>query len=285
MAFQKIQILILALALPGLAGAQCLPQPDHVVIVIEENHSGHEVLGPHNGCPYLTSLAAAGANMQNSYAIEHPSQPNYLDIFTGSHQNINDDSCVAPFSADNLASQLIAHRYTFTGYAEGLPSPGSRVCSSGSYARKHVPWAFLTNVPAACNQPFTAFQALKGNYSQLPTVSFVIPDLVDDMHDGSPAEADQWLQANINAYYHWAMENNSLLIITWDEDDSTTSNNSIPTIFLGPMVIVGPNTTIMNHYDLLRTLEDMYHLIHTGHTRTAHDLIPVFNCDHSIQIK
>ena len=37
-------------------------------------------------------------------------------------------------------------------------------------------------------------------FSQLPNVSFVIPNLNDDMHDGTVAQADQWLSVNIGAY-------------------------------------------------------------------------------------
>ena len=52
---------------------------------------------------------------------------------------------------------------------------------------------------------------------------------------------------------------NSLLIVTWDEDDGSTTNQ-IPTFFVGPMVKAGQYSESINHYSVLRTLEAMYSL-------------------------
>src|ERR1051325_3512043 len=67
-----------------------LPRPDHIVIVIEENHAYDQIIGD-PCCPYMNAQANAGANMTNFFAIEHPSQPNYLDIFSGSNQGVTND--------------------------------------------------------------------------------------------------------------------------------------------------------------------------------------------------
>src|SRR6267142_2557362 len=81
----------------------------------------------------------------------------------------------------NLGNLLIGASKTFTGFSEDLPSAGSTVCTSGAYARNHNPWVDFSNVPSASNQPFTSFPT---NFTTLPTISFVIPNLNDDMHDG-----------------------------------------------------------------------------------------------------
>ena len=65
---------------------------------------------------------------------------------------------------------------SFTGYSEGLPAVDSEVCTSGEYARKHSPWTDFTNLASTVNQPFSAFPT---NYANLPTMSFVIPNLHD----------------------------------------------------------------------------------------------------------
>jgi arylsulfatase A-like enzyme len=57
-----------------------LPQPDHVVIVMEENHGFAGVFGS-AATPYLNSLARRGAVFTNSHALTHPSQPNYLALY------------------------------------------------------------------------------------------------------------------------------------------------------------------------------------------------------------
>ena len=161
------------------------------MLVLLENHSYGEVIGSPQA-PYLNQLAAHGALFTDSHAVTHPSEPNYLALFSGSTQGVTDDSCPHQFTAANLGSELIAAGRTFAGYAEDLPAPGSLACASGEYARKHVPWANFTNVPAADSQPFTSFPA--GNYARLPTVSFVIPNLCDDMHDCPVATGDAWVR-------------------------------------------------------------------------------------------
>src|SRR4029079_17407712 len=81
---------------------------------------------------YINGLAEQNANFTQSFAIEHPSQPNYLDLFSGSNQGVTDDSCPHSFNVANLGGQLIAADFTFAGYSEGLPAAGSTACSSGT---------------------------------------------------------------------------------------------------------------------------------------------------------
>lgn len=243
----------------SVAGAQSLPRPEHVVVVLEENHAYSQIIGSPDA-PYINTLASEGALFTQSYAITHPSQPNYLALFSGSTQGVTSDSCPHVFSAANLGSELIASGKTFTGFAEGLPSAGSEVCDSGEYARKHSPWTDFSNVPTKDNQPFSKFPS---DFANLPTISWVIPDLDDDMHDGTVQQGDSWLQAHLQEYVAWAKKNNSLLIITWDEDDDTTVNK-IATIFVGPMVKPGKYSMKITHYNVLRTLEAMYGLPYVG---------------------
>src|SRR5689334_13067902 len=127
--------------------------PAHTVIVLMENHSYGELIGSPQA-PYINELARGGALFTDSRAITHPSQPNYLALFAGSTQGVTDDSCPHQFTAANLASELIAAGRSFVGYAEGLPAVGSPVCGGPGYARKHVPWANFSNVPAADSHPF-----------------------------------------------------------------------------------------------------------------------------------
>src|SRR3954451_24396953 len=97
----------LVLCVPISAGAAAgVPRPDHVVIVIFENHQQPQVIGSPNA-PYINSLAQGGANFTQSFAVTHPSQPNYLALFSGSTQGISNDSCPHTFTANNLGKQLL----------------------------------------------------------------------------------------------------------------------------------------------------------------------------------
>jgi len=245
--------------------------PSHVVIVMEENHAYQDIIGSPLA-PYINSLAHSGASFTNSFAISHPSLPNYLALFSGSDEGVTDDFCPRTFSKPTLESELIDAGKTFGGYSEGLPSAGSLVCKQDDYARKHAPWTYFANAPAANNLPFSNFPQ---NYDQLPTISWVIPNLIDDMHDGTIQEADNWLKANLSGYAEWAQTHNSLLIITWDEDDKD-HGNQIPTIFVGGVIKQGQYAEKINHYSVLRTLEDMYSLPRLGASAGAKPITDVW---------
>ena len=246
--------------------AVALPTPAHVVVVVEENRSAAGIIG-NKSAPYVNSLAADGALMTQSFAITHPSEPNYLALFAGDTFGLASDACpVDRGAAPNLGSKLLASGHTFTGYSEDLPSVGSTTCGSGKYARKHAPWVNFTNVPAADSVPFSSFPP-RSDYASLPTVAFVIPNLDDDMHDGSVAQGDAWLNNHLSAYATWAKANNSLLVVTWDEDDN--ENNQIPTIFYGANVKTGAYGEPVTHYNVLSTLEQMYGLNTTGNAATV----------------
>jgi len=253
------------------SAANGVPRPDHVVIAIFENKKANSIFG-NTQAPYINSLANAGAKFTQSFAIEHPSEPNYLDLFSGQNQGVTDDSCPHAFSTDNMGTELIGAGLTFGGYSEGLPSVGSTTCSSGNYARKHNPWVNFTNVPAADNLPFSSFPT---NYTNLPTVSWVVPDLCNDMHDCTIATGDTWLKNNLDAYAQWAQTHNSLFIVTFDEDDGSGGNN-IATLFYGQGVRSGTYSEHINHYNVLRTLEDMYGLPYAGNAATATPITDVW---------
>ncbi|MEU2358025.1 alkaline phosphatase family protein [Streptomyces misionensis] len=263
---------------PGGAAAQAagaVPSPDHVVVVVFENHSYSQVIGS-SSAPYINSLKSGGANLTQSYALTHPSQPNYFDLFSGATQGITDDSCYTPgfSSAPNLASELIAAGRSWASYNESLPSQGSTTCSSGSYARKHSPWFGFSNVPTSSAKTFAQFPS---DYSTLPQLSFVTPNLCSDMHDCSVSTGDTWLKNNLGGYASWAKTHNSLLVVTFDEDDSK-SGNRIPTVLYGQPVAAGSSSsTTYNHYDVLRTLEDTQGLnTHAGNAASGKDISGVW---------
>jgi len=269
---------VLVSASPAARAAGGVPQFSHIVVAVFENHSYAEVLGG-SAAPYMQSLANNGARFTQSFAIEHPSEPNYLDLFSGSNQGVTDDSCPHDFSTDNEAAELISHGFTFGGYSETMPSVGYTGCTFGTsgYARKHNPWVnfdLATNsVPAADNMPFTSFPTT--NFASLPTVSWVVPNLCNDMHDCSVGTGDNWAKTNLDAYAQWAKANNSLLIITFDEDDSSATNN-IPTLFYGANVRTGSYGEHVTHYNVLRTLEDAYGTGYAGASASATPITDVW---------
>ncbi len=259
------------------AQAASLPTPDHVVVVVMENHAYSQIIGS-SSAPYINNtLKAGGANLTQSYGLTHPSEPNYYMLFSGSNQGRTDDSCVSvgSISAPNLASELIAAGKTWKSYNESLPSQGSTTCSSGNYAQKHNPWFGFSNVPTNTAMTFAQFPT---DYTTLPKVSFVVPNLCSDMHDCSVSTGDTWIKNNLGAYATWAKTHNSILAVTFDEDNKL-SGNRIPTLFYGAHVAPGSSTsTTYNHYNVLRTLEDLAGLTtHAGNAASASDITGIWN--------
>ena len=260
-------IALLAALLAPAAYAGKLPRPDHVVVVIEENRDYSQILEMRYSNSYIHALARRGVLFTQSHGVAHPSQPNYLALFSGSTQGLTSNSCPHTFDGDNLASSLIAGGFSFASYSESLPAVGDPVCASGAYQRKHNPVANWqgTRLPAGMNMRFADFP---GDFSKLPTVSFVIPDQSNDMHDGSFEQADEWLERHIAPYVEWAMKHNSLLILTWDEG-GYRGDNQVVTILVGPMVKPGRSSQRIDHYSVLRTLLDFYGLPAIGASRDA----------------
>ena len=245
-----------AASTPPVARPATIPRFDHIVVVVLENHSYADIIGQGTSAPFLNRLASSAAVLTQSYAITHPSEPNYLALFSGSTQGLTDDSCPHSYSRPNLASALLANGHSFVGYSEDLPSPGFSGCASGAYARKHNPWVDFSALSNAVNQPMTTFPR---DFAKLPTVSFVIPNLDHDMHDGSVAEGDAWLQSHLQGYLRWSTTHNSLLIVTTDEDDHSQGNR-ITTIFAGDHVRPGRYSIRTDHYGLLRTVLGSYRI-------------------------
>ncbi|MGA9853217.1 MAG: alkaline phosphatase family protein [Gammaproteobacteria bacterium] len=246
--------------------AQLPWRPAHVVIVIEENKSFSTIIG-NPDAPYLNQLAKEGALFTDAHAVRHPSEPNYLALFAGTTEGLTDDSCPHDYTGPNLASELLARKLTFAIYSEDLPQTGFTGCSGsgGLYRRKHNPVVDFqaTNVPASLNRSFSDFPE---DYSRLPTVAFVVPNMMNDMHDGTIAEGDVWLKTHLSRYAEWAKTHNSLLVITWDESDARSPTNQIPLIIVGAGVKPDRNGQYVDHYGVLRKLGNFYRLKPLGYS-------------------
>ena len=70
-------------------------------------------------------------------------------------------------------------------------------------------------------------------------------------------------------YLDWARTHNSLLVLTFDESETHTHGNPIATVLAGPMVAPGSYPGRIDHYTVLRTIEDMYGLTPLGKSADA----------------
>lgn len=270
--------------------------PAHVIVVMEENYAYSKIIGS-SLAPTFTALAKDTfcANMTLATAITHPSEPNYLDLFSGNEQGITVDESgppASPLNDCNLGSSIIQAGYTFIGYAEDQPSPGWYQGDAGNYYTKHCPWinwigygvpSPYDSIPLKSDLPFAPIGTYfpdSNHYSSLPTMSWVIPNSIDDMHDGSATSAipngDTWFKTNMMPLVRWAANpvNNAVIFVIWDEDDysSTNPSNHIPVLICGGIVKGGNYNSAINHYSLLRCWEEMYGLQYCGSSATASEV-------------
>jgi hypothetical protein len=271
------------LALPGGLFAQ-VPKSNHVVVVLEENHSYSSVIG-NASMPYLNSLAQKYSLATQYYANTHPSIGNYFMMTTGQIIT-NSDGYRSTVTADNIVRHLLTAGQTWKSYAEGLPSVGYIGGDTGSYVRHHNPFTYFSDVVNSSVQklnlvPFTQFAADLNN-NQLPDFSFVVPNMNNDGHNGTLAQADGWLKTHIAPLLsNPAFQQDGILIIVFDESSSTDTvhgGGHIAAVVVGPGVKKGfKSTTLYQHQNLLRTMLDAVGVrSYPGAAATAKDMSDVF---------
>jgi acid phosphatase len=212
--------------------------------------------------PYFNSLAAKYGLATQYFADAHPSLPNYLVLTTGLAETL-DDNFSGTISDDNVVRELVKAGKTWKSYAESLPSAGYIGGDSGLYARRHNPFTYLSDVQSSTAQtanivPFTQFATDLGN-GALPQYSFIEPNLTDDAHDGTLAQADAWLQTNIAPLIASStFQDGGLLIITFDEGDQADLNHGggqVATLIISASAKTGfQSKTVYQHQSVLRLI-------------------------------
>jgi len=256
-----------ATGVAGTANAQTtvtvqgIPAFGHVILLMEENHSYSSVIG-NSSMPYLNGLAQKYGLATSYFADTHPSIGNYFELTTGQIIT-NDDGYTGTVSGDNVVRHLLSAGKTWKAYAENLPGVGYIGGDVYPYAKHHNPFSYITDVVNSQNQlqnlvPFSDFAGDLNN-NQLPQFSYVVPNMLDDGHDGSLYQADGWLQANIAPLIDSAtFQKDGLLVIVFDESfDSDTEHGGgqVPMLVISPWVKKGyKSTTFYQHQNTCRLL-------------------------------
>ncbi|HET9791409.1 MAG TPA: alkaline phosphatase family protein [Candidatus Angelobacter sp.] len=246
--------------LPSFVAAQ-VPRSNHVVVVMEENHSYSSVIG-NSAMPYLNSLASHYALATQYYANTHPSIGNYLQISTG-RIITNNDGSTATVTADNMVRHLLSAAKTWKSYAEGLPSVGYIGGDTGSYTEHHNPFSYFSDVRNSSVErlnlvPASRFLTDVSNHT-MPQFSFLVPDNANNGHNGSLAQADSWLKAHVAPLLSSAaFQQDGILIILFDESfssDTAHGGGHVAAVVVGPHVKRGfRSTAFYQHQSVLRTV-------------------------------
>ncbi len=255
----------------------------HVFEVVMENLDYASAMAT----PSIAALARRYAYASDYYGVAHPSLPNYLALSGGSTFATTSDCVSCYVNAPNLFSQLAAAHVSFDAYLEGVPSSCYLAPWGGTdYASKHNPWRYYLNVRAQLCNHLRAYselvRLLRGPAAAVPRYVWVTPNLCHDGHDCSAGLAGAWLTgfvAALTASPAW--RDGGILYVTWDEANGDNAGvmgthvrafgggGRVLTLLITPGVHHVVLRAPANHYSLLATIEDHFHLARLGFARGA----------------
>jgi len=201
----------------------------HVMVIMMENHDYSEIVGNSNA-PFINQLGAQYTSLTQNYGWGHPSLPNYLEVLSGSTQGVSSDcnpgnGCRG--SGSTLVSQLDAVGASWGAYMEDLPNVGYSGGDTGGYAVRHDPFVYFPSI--ASGSDASKIRPMSSLLTDLraataPGFVWVSPNLTHDMHDGTVAQGDSWLAAEIPAIQQTAWyAQGGQIIVEWDEADASTA--------------------------------------------------------------
>lgn len=265
----------------------------------------------------LASMYATGADYHGAHSggkAVHPSLPNYIALTSGDSQGIGCDckplpeagtcngatcnivasSCGCNQSAPNLADQLETATKTWRAYGEGMGTPCNvKDDSATGYAARHVPFLYYDAIrenAARCTSHIVDFTNLAADLSgATPDFVYIAPNLTHDGHDPVSITSHDANIQNAAAFLSTmvptitasdAYKNGGLLVVVWDEDDSSgvfSNDDPIPIYVASPYAKAGfVSHVTADHASLLATIEDGLGLPRLGQAATAKPLVDYF---------
>jgi phosphatidylinositol-3-phosphatase len=277
-------------------GTQAKPGTyQHVIWIWMENHSSSAIIGS-SQAPYFNTLAKQCGLATNYHNITHPSLPNYIAATSGLPYSALPGflpDCSPSASCDTSAKSIFGQGETWKSYQESMPSSCDH-SNSGNYAVRHNPAVYYTTLHG-CSSADVSYSHLATDlaHDQLPAFSFLTPNLIDDMHDGTVADGNKWLSRNLPAILNSAEYRNgsTVVFITWDEGegghyasgehcaiDTTDVSCRVATLVISPSTRTGARSgTLFNHYSLLGTAEQILGLAKLGLAAGATTMTKAFN--------
>ena len=256
-----------------------VPRSSHVVLIIEENTSYSTTVA---NMPWLVSQGNAYGHATNYTSDTSGSLMDYLWLASGSCESsacslpagtinfgCNGNDCTSPITDDSIWAEMDKLGISWKVYAQSYAAAGGTVttpdnANGTAYYRRHngATWyaEILNNVDNAQSKivDFSQF-AVDVAANALPQFIIIAPDGLHDAHDGSPAQADSFLQSSLTSMLSlpsFQAGGDGLLIITFDNGDGDNAG-LVYTGFIGPNVKRGyVSNTPYKHENTLRTILD-----------------------------
>jgi hypothetical protein len=262
----------------------------HVIWIWFENH---DVMGS-SSAPYFNSIASKCGVATNDHNVTHPSLPNYIAATSGtaSLEQFYSD-CPPSDDCSSSAPSIFGQGETWKAYEESMPSNCDQ-SNTDEYATRHNPPAYYPALTAcAANDVPYSQLATDLASNKLPAFSFITPNLIDDMHDGTVAQGDAWLSSNLPTILHSPeyTSGSTVVFVTFDEGadndggagencvgNTDDSSCHVPAIVISPSTPAGSTSaTLFSHYSLLATTEQLLRLPALGQAASAATMTAAFN--------
>jgi phospholipase C len=268
------------------------PTYKHVLWIFMENHSYNSVIGSPEA-PYINSLARECGLATNYHNVTHPSLPNYIAATSGlalAQLSPYTSDCDPSGNCTTNTEGIFAQGESWKAYEDSMPSNCDR-SNVGDYAVRHNPPTYYTTL-SGCSTFDVPYSQLGADLASnaLPAFSFITPNLINDMHDGTLADGDMWLANHVPTILdsHAYRDNTTAIFLTWDEGEGGSSNDCaanttdggchVATVVISPSTGAGTRSAdLFNHYSLLATAEEMLGLPKLGQAAASASMMGAFN--------
>jgi phospholipase C len=271
----------------------------HVFVIMMENTGYTNLIG--NPKASWINFAANNYGLATDYhGVSHPSQPNYIAATAGGLFGVTNDNDVT-IDVPNIVDQLESNGKSWKAYMQSLSLCTTKLahaCGDQLYERKHNSFVSFADV-----QSSPARMANIVDLSQLnsdlaagtaPDYVWISPDQCNDMHgrvgpstdpcrfanvQGLISTGDAFLSSTVRAIMtSSAWIGNSAIFVTWDETDFPFVDvsgccDAVPGGGHVVMLVIShsdhaarTSSVSYNHYSLLRTIQDGWHLGCLGFT-------------------
>ncbi|UNI14663.1 Acid phosphatase [Purpureocillium takamizusanense] len=241
---------------------------DRFVVIYFENENYDKAFGD----PNFTWFTKKGITLSNYFAVTHPSQPNYMASIAGDYFGMqNDDFDRSPLNVSTVIDLLESKDISWAHYQEDMPYSGfegmgfrNQKNGANDYVRKHNP-AVMHDSVAHSEQRLSQIKNLSMidtsrsmfhkdlKENKLPQWMFITPNMTSDGHDTDVTTAGAWCRKFLEPLLEDRnFMQNTLVLVTWDENESYATRNNILGILLGdavPKHLVGTeDKNFYNHY-------------------------------------
>jgi hypothetical protein len=248
---------------------------DRIAFIYFENENYNKAIGD----PNFALFASQGITLSNYYAVTHPSQPNYMAALGGDYFGMqNDDFSRAPSNISTIVDILEDRGISWAMYQEDMPFSGfegkawvNQRNGANAYVRKHNS-AVLFDTLSRTEQRLSQMKNLSMidtsrsmfhrdlKENKLPLWMFITPNMTSDGHDTSATVAGAWCRKFLGPLLaDKTFMQNTLVLITWDENETYSQQNRILSILVGdavPAELVGTtDSNFYNHYSELATVQ------------------------------